>query len=143
MILNKNYIKLNSILMFFYNFRNNALLQQLQYKQNHPFASKTEKSSRQESNNDVNDDDIVMLLTAEQNLIQFLSWALAELYPYGKFSNRTDNDEADYYHPGMYMWKKLNLSGRLEPPLLVEEPKYVIVRREYDQSDDNDYKRGK
>lgn len=84
-----------------------------------------------------------MLLTAEQNLIKFLSWALGELYPYGKFSNKTDNEGADSYHPGMYMWKKLNLSGRLEPPLLVEEPKYVIVRREFDQIDDNDYKRGK
>ncbi|XP_046804957.1 probable serine/threonine-protein kinase irlF isoform X1 [Lucilia cuprina] len=126
--------------------RNNALLKHLQSGQNnHPFATEAGKTSSHNNyyNNKVNvEDDIILLLTAEQNLIQFLSWALNELYSYGKFSNITDNG-ADSYHPGMYMWKKLNLSGRLEPPLLVDEPRYVIVRREYDQSDDeNDYKRG-
>ncbi|XP_037812297.1 signal transducer and activator of transcription B isoform X2 [Lucilia sericata] len=94
--------------------RNNALLKHLQNGQNnHPFAAEAGKASSHNYNNNVNiEDDIILLLTAEQNLIQFLSWALNELYPY-------------------------------EPPLLVDEPRYVIVRREYDQSDDeNDYKRG-
>lgn len=107
--------------------------------------------------NNINNDDIVLLLTAEQNLIKFLSWALSELYPFGKFANATtgDDDSADFYHPGMYMWKKLNLSGRLQPPLLIEEPQYVIVRKiftadGYDDDDneedneenDYEYKRG-
>ncbi|KAM7363955.1 natalisin isoform 1-T1 [Cochliomyia hominivorax] len=121
--------------------RNNALLKQLQHKQNLGNVANTATYNH----NDINDDDIVLLLTAEQNLVKFLSWALAELYPYGKFANRTDTPGAEFYHPGMYMWKKLNLSGRIEPPLLVDEPKYIITRREYDPNDDNediDYKRG-
>lgn len=87
-----------------------------------------------------NDADILLLLTAQQNLMQFLNWAMTELYPYGKFNNSSASD-AEHYHPGMYLWKKLNFSGRLEPPMYVEEPHYVIVRREYDPNED--LKKGK
>ncbi|KAM7363956.1 natalisin isoform 2-T2 [Cochliomyia hominivorax] len=59
--------------------RNNALLKQLQHKQNLGNVANTATYNH----NDINDDDIVLLLTAEQNLVKFLSWALAELYPYG------------------------------------------------------------
>lgn len=84
-------------------------------------------------------DDILLLLTAEQKLVQFLNWAMTELYPLGRFANDTGNG-ADYYHPAMYLWKKYNLSGLIEPPIYVEEPHYVIVRREYDP--DEDLKKG-
>ncbi|XP_013110335.2 uncharacterized protein LOC106089109 [Stomoxys calcitrans] len=92
-----------------------------------------------ENIHNVNNDDILLLLTAEQNLVQFLNWAMHELYPFEKFANVSEHG-ADHYHPGMFSWKKLNLSGRLEPPMYVEEPHYVIVRREYDA--DDDLKRG-
>ena len=119
--------------------------QQQQQKENHQATSQLL--------NNINNDDIVLLLTGEQNLIKFLSWALSELYPFGKLTNDTASaDSADFYHPGMYMWKKLNLSGRLQPPLLIEEPQYVIVRKDltaYDEDNeeneenDYEYKRGK
>lgn len=74
--------------------------------------------------------DILMLLSGEQDVIKFLSWAMEQLYPYQHFAQRNGSGHAESYYPGMFNWKKLNLSGHLEPPLVVEEPHYVIVRRE-------------
>ncbi|XP_054747776.1 uncharacterized protein LOC129253432 [Anastrepha obliqua] len=79
--------------------------------------------------------DILMLLNGEQDVMKFLSWAMQQLYPYQHFANKSGNGGAEYYHPGMFNWKKFNLSGHLEPPLLVEEPHYVIVRREQLEED--------
>ncbi|XP_067619352.1 uncharacterized protein natalisin [Eurosta solidaginis] len=93
-----------------------------------------------EDNNASND--ILVLLSGEQDVMKFLSWAMRHLYPYQHFANLSGGS-AEYYHPGMYNWKKLNLSGRLEPPILVEEPHYVIVRREpldEDMKTDTQYK---
>lgn len=78
-----------------------------------------------------NNNEVFMLLTGEQDLIKFLHWAMQLLYPYQQrpTSNRSDG-AAENYYPGMFLWKKLNLSGHLEPPLIVDEPQYVLVRRE-------------
>lgn len=108
--------------------RNSALLEE-----NDPLAET-------ENPNNIRNDDVVLLLTAEQNLMQFLRWALSELYPYEwKLPDESDNG-TNYYHSGKLGWDKLSLLGRLEPPLLVQEPHYVQVRRKFDRSDD--YKRG-
>ncbi|GBP08268.1 hypothetical protein EVAR_70857_1 [Eumeta japonica] len=69
--------------------------------------------------------------------MQFLRWALSELYPSDKLTSAVAN-ATSYNHPSMYTWNRLNLSGRLEPPLLVQEPHYVQVSRD----NDYDYKRG-
>ncbi|XP_036234257.2 uncharacterized protein natalisin isoform X2 [Bactrocera oleae] len=79
--------------------------------------------------------DILMLLSGEQDVMKFLSWAMEQLYPYQHFVRLNGSERAEYYHPGMFNWKKLNLSGHLEPPLMVEEPQYVIVRREQLEDD--------
>ncbi|XP_053969865.1 uncharacterized protein LOC128871804 [Anastrepha ludens] len=102
-------------------------------------------SSDGDHNNEDDDDDddedtnaandILMLLNGEQDVMKFLSWAMQQLYPYQHFANKSGNGGAEYYHPGMFNWKKFNLSGHLEPPLLVEEPHYVIVRREQLEED--------
>ncbi|XP_017100157.2 uncharacterized protein natalisin [Drosophila bipectinata] len=75
--------------------------------------------------------EVFMLLTGEQDLIKFLHWAMQLLYPYQQRppGNLSDG-AAENYYPGMFLWKKLNLSGHLEPPLIVDEPQYVLVRRE-------------
>ncbi|XP_028896120.2 uncharacterized protein LOC114804018 isoform X2 [Zeugodacus cucurbitae] len=94
-----------------------------------------------EDNNAGND--ILMLLSGEQDVMKFLSWAMEQLYPHQHFAQLNGSRQAEYYHPGMFNWKKLNLSGHLEPPLMVEEPNYVIVRREQledDQQTGSQYK---
>ncbi|EDW81585.2 uncharacterized protein Dwil_GK10944 [Drosophila willistoni] len=79
---------------------------------------------------DESSNDVFMLLTGEQDLIKFLNWAMQRLYPYERFGGNLSESAAEFYHPGMFLWKKLNLSGHLEPPLIVDEPHYVLVRRE-------------
>ncbi|XP_050317801.1 uncharacterized protein LOC126751521 isoform X1 [Bactrocera neohumeralis] len=86
-----------------------------------------------EDNNASND--ILLLLSGEQDVMKFLSWAMQQLYPYQHFPQLNGSEGAEYYYPGMFNWKKLNLSGHLEPPLVVEEPHYVIVRREQLEDD--------
>ncbi|XP_058975336.1 uncharacterized protein LOC131801167 [Musca domestica] len=51
-----------------------AILQQIQ-EPNSPMELLDEQKT---------DADILLLLTAQQNLMQFLNWAMTELYPYGK-----------------------------------------------------------
>ncbi|XP_043652021.1 uncharacterized protein LOC122619268 isoform X1 [Drosophila teissieri] len=79
----------------------------------------------EQSNNEV-----YMLLTGEQDLMKFLHWAMQLLYPIQRPSGNLSDGAAENYYPGMFLWKKLNLSGHLEPPLIVDEPQYVLVRRE-------------
>jgi len=89
-----------------------------------------------DSEEDVDDDEeqgnneVFMLLTGEQDLIKFLHWAMQLLYPLQRPLGNLSDGAAETYHPGMFLWKKLNLSGHLEPPLIVDEPQYVLVRRE-------------
>ncbi|XP_052834771.1 uncharacterized protein LOC128251702 isoform X2 [Drosophila gunungcola] len=87
--------------------------------------SEEEVDDEDQSNNEV-----FMLLTGEQDLIKFLHWAMQLLYPIQSPSGNLSDGAADNYYPGMFLWKKLNLSGHLEPPLIVDEPQYVLVRRE-------------
>lgn len=84
-----------------------------------------------------NNNEVFMLLTGEQDLVKFLHWAMQLLYPHAQ---HVGPGGADFYHPGMFIWKKLNLSGHLEPPLIVDEPRYILVRREQNSKDD--YKLG-
>ncbi|SPP80274.1 uncharacterized protein LOC117583803 [Drosophila guanche] len=77
-----------------------------------------------------NSNEVFMLLTGEQDLIKFLHWAMQLLYPYERPEGNRSESAAEHYHPGMFLWKKLNLSGHLEPPLIVDEPQFVLVRRE-------------
>ncbi|XP_017076687.2 LOW QUALITY PROTEIN: uncharacterized protein LOC108111666 [Drosophila eugracilis] len=97
--------------------------------------SEITSSDSDDSDEDVDDEEqsnneVFMLLTGEQDLIKFLHWAMQLLYPIQRpFGNLSDG-AAENYHPGMFLWKKLNLSGHLEPPLIVDEPQYVLVRRE-------------
>lgn len=74
--------------------------------------------------------EVFMLLTGEQDLIKFLHWAMQLLYPVQRAPGNLSDGAAENYYPGMFLWKKLNLSGHLEPPLIVDEPQYVLVRRE-------------
>ncbi|XP_026851234.1 uncharacterized protein LOC6588522 [Drosophila persimilis] len=74
--------------------------------------------------------EVFMLLTGEQDLIKFLHWAMKLLYPFERPEGNRSDSPAEHYHPGMFLWKKLNLSGHLEPPLIVDEPQFVLVRRE-------------
>ncbi|XP_060649608.1 uncharacterized protein LOC132786898 [Drosophila nasuta] len=87
----------------------------------------SEEHHLKNSNNEV-----FLLLTGEQDLVKFLHWAMQLLYPHqhGANGGKLDANSADFYHPGMFIWKKLNFSGHLEPPLIVDEPRYVLVRRE-------------
>ncbi|XP_020714015.1 uncharacterized protein LOC105664782 [Ceratitis capitata] len=92
-------------------------------------AAAAEVEAEDEDNNA--DNDILMLLNGEQDVMKFLSWAMQQLYTYQHLAQLSNGSgRAESYHPGMFNWKKLNLSGHLEPPLSVEEPQYVIVRRE-------------
>ncbi|XP_041452370.1 uncharacterized protein LOC111066525 [Drosophila obscura] len=77
-----------------------------------------------------NGNEVFMLLTGEQDLIKFLHWAMQLLYPFERPEGNRSESAAENYHPGMFLWKKLNLSGNLEPPLIVDEPQFVLVRRE-------------
>ncbi|ALC46596.1 CG34388 [Drosophila busckii] len=77
-----------------------------------------------------NNHEIFMLLTGEQDIVRFLHWAMKQMYSYKPSGFGLNPHSADFYHPGMFMWKKLNLSGHLEPPLIVDEPQYILVRRE-------------
>ncbi|XP_016949966.1 uncharacterized protein LOC108024522 [Drosophila biarmipes] len=92
--------------------------------------------SSSDSEEEVDDDEeqrnneVFMLLTGEQDLIKFLHWAMQLLYPLQRPLGNLSDGAADTYYPGMFLWKKLNLSGHLEPPLIVDEPQYVLVRRE-------------
>ncbi|KAL7728146.1 hypothetical protein ACLKA6_002279 [Drosophila palustris] len=79
--------------------------------------------------------EVFLLLTGEQDLVKFLHWAMQLLYPHQQSDAKLDANDADFYHPGMFIWKKLNFSGHLEPPLIVDEPRYVLVRREKQNSD--------
>ncbi|XP_017002501.2 uncharacterized protein natalisin [Drosophila takahashii] len=88
-------------------------------------SSEEEVDDEEQSNNEV-----FMLLTGEQDLIKFLHWAMQLLYPIQRPLGNLSDGAAENYHPGMFLWKKLNLSGHLEPPLIVDEPQYVLVRRE-------------
>lgn len=94
-----------------------------------------------DSNEDIHlkngNNEVFMLLTGEQDLVKFLHWAMQLLYPHAQHAGPTG---ADFYHPGMFIWKKLNFSGHLEPPLIVDEPRYILVRRE--QNSKEDYKLG-
>ncbi|BFF92906.1 uncharacterized protein DMAD_10856 [Drosophila madeirensis] len=91
-------------------------------------------SYNEEQDNDeeeqTNSNEVFMLLTGEQDLIKFLRWAMQLLYPYERPEGNRSESAAEHYHPGMFLWKKLNLSGHLEPPLIVDEPQFVLVRRE-------------
>jgi len=80
--------------------------------------------------------EVFLLLTGEQDLVRFLHWAMQQLYPQQHSDIKLDANAADFYHPGMFIWKKLNFSGHLEPPLIVDEPRYVLVRREKQNSED-------
>ena len=82
-------------------------------------------------NPNMSSNDVFMYLTGEHDIIRFLNWALSQLYPYEKFNLTKGGLDAEYYHPGMYIWKKLNLSGQIEPPMLIEEPHYIIVRKDH------------
>ncbi|XP_032294786.1 uncharacterized protein natalisin [Drosophila virilis] len=77
-----------------------------------------------------NNNEVFMLLTGEQDLVKFLHWAMQLLYPHQHPIDDLNGSAADFYHPGMFIWKKFNFSGHLEPPLIVDEPHYVLVRRE-------------
>lgn len=81
--------------------------------------------------------EVFMLLTGEQDLAKFLHWAMQLLYPSQFPAEGQGGSAAEFYHPGMYIWKKYNLSGHLEPPLIVEEPHYVLVRREKQNQKEN------
>lgn len=87
-----------------------------------------------DSNEDLNlknnNNEVFMLLTGEQDLVKFLHWAMQLLYPHQHPIDDLNGSAADFYHPGMFIWKKFNFSGHLEPPLIVDEPHYVLVRRE-------------
>lgn len=85
-----------------------------------------------------NNNEVFMLLTGEQDLVKFLHWAMQLLYPHTQHAAGASG--ADFYHPSMFIWKKLNFSGHLEPPLIVDEPRYILVRREQNSKDD--YKLG-
>lgn len=80
--------------------------------------------------------EVFLLLTGEQDIVKFLHWAMQLLYPHQNSDVKFDANDADFYHPGMFIWKKLNFSGHLEPPLIVDEPRYVLVRREDQNSED-------
>ncbi|EDV48885.2 uncharacterized protein Dere_GG16855 [Drosophila erecta] len=77
-----------------------------------------------------NNNEVFMLLTGEQDLMKFLHWAMQLLYPIQRPLGNLSDGAAENYYPGMFLWRKLNLSGHLEPPLIVDEPQYVLVRRE-------------
>ncbi|EDW24214.1 GL23508 [Drosophila persimilis] len=68
--------------------------------------------------------EVFMLLTGEQDLIKFLHWAMKLLATEASSDSPADTIIRDV------LWKKLNLSGHLEPPLIVDEPQFVLVRRE-------------
>ncbi|XP_033167173.1 uncharacterized protein LOC117145576 isoform X1 [Drosophila mauritiana] len=92
-------------------------------------------SSSDSEEEDVDDEEqsnneVFMLLTGEQDLMKFLHWAMQLLYPIERPLGNLSDGAAENYYPGMFLWKKLNLSGHLEPPLIVDEPQYVLVRRE-------------
>ncbi|EDV91513.1 GH17482 [Drosophila grimshawi] len=93
-----------------------------------------------DSNEDTNvknsNNEVFMLLTGEQDLAKFLHWAMVQLYPHQHPNDNLSASAAEFYHPGMFIWKTFNFSGHLEPPLIVDEPQYVLVRREkQDQKD--------
>ncbi|XP_030371562.1 uncharacterized protein LOC115621876 [Scaptodrosophila lebanonensis] len=103
-------------------------------------AANSERYTEADYDEDINNE-VLMLLHGEQDLIKFLHWAMKLLYPFQVPGGNLSESAADYYHPGMFIWKKLKLSGHLEPPLIVDEPRYVIVRREKSQdlSDDQQF----
>uniref|UniRef100_A0A1A9VGH4 Uncharacterized protein n=1 Tax=Glossina austeni TaxID=7395 RepID=A0A1A9VGH4_GLOAU len=84
-------------------------------------------------------DDIFLLLNAENSLIKFLTWALLQMYRTRDILDLNDLTSADNYDPTMFLWKKLNSSGQLEPPLMVDEPYYVIVRRQSHGDDEREW----
>ncbi|XP_070143312.1 uncharacterized protein natalisin isoform X2 [Drosophila kikkawai] len=84
----------------------------------------------EDDDEDENSNEVFMLLTGEQDLIKFLHWAMQLLYPIQRAPGNLSDGAAENYYPGMFLWKKLNLSGHLERPLIVDEPQYVLVRRE-------------
>ncbi|XP_017046835.1 uncharacterized protein LOC108091949 [Drosophila ficusphila] len=93
-------------------------------------VSSSDSEEEVDDNDEQNNNEVFMLLTGEQDLIKFLHWAMQLLYPIQRpFANLSEG-AAENYYPGMFLWKKLNLSGHLEPPLIVDEPQYVLVRRE-------------
>ncbi|XP_055849607.1 uncharacterized protein LOC129914403 [Episyrphus balteatus] len=69
-----------------------------------------------------NDDDILLHLSGDKDLYKFLEWTMEQLGSVNSY-----NASGSYY-TGLNMWKK----GRRELPLYVEEPKYIVVRREPD-----------
>ncbi|XP_044314364.1 uncharacterized protein LOC108046386 isoform X2 [Drosophila rhopaloa] len=87
-------------------------------------------SGEEVADEDQSNNEVFMLLTGEQDLIKFLHWAMQLLYPIQSNMGNLSDGAAENYYPGMFLWKKLNLSGHLEPPLIVDEPQYVLVRRE-------------
>uniref|UniRef100_A0A1B0B8D0 Uncharacterized protein n=1 Tax=Glossina palpalis gambiensis TaxID=67801 RepID=A0A1B0B8D0_9MUSC len=84
-------------------------------------------------------DDIFLLLNAESSLIKFLTWALLQMYRTRDLLDLNDLTSADNYDPTMFLWKKLNSSGQVEPPLIVDEPYYVIVRRQSHGDDEREW----
>ncbi|XP_034663893.1 uncharacterized protein LOC117898532 [Drosophila subobscura] len=88
------------------------------------------EEEEEENDEQTSSNEVFMLLTGEQDLIKFLHWAMQLLYPYERPEGNRSESAAEHYHPGMFLWKKLNLSGHLEPPLIVDEPQFVLVRRE-------------
>ncbi|XP_034487733.1 uncharacterized protein LOC117791909 [Drosophila innubila] len=124
-----------------------ARLQKQLYEMQEPLGSDYEDTADDstdmdtDSNEDLplknSNNEVFLLLTGEQDLVKFLHWAMQLLYPQQHTDAKLDENAADFYHPGMFIWKKLNFSGHLEPPLIVDEPRYVLVRREKQNSEDS------
>uniref|UniRef100_A0A1A9ZTH9 Natalisin n=1 Tax=Glossina pallidipes TaxID=7398 RepID=A0A1A9ZTH9_GLOPL len=118
---------------------NNALLGQRHHQRDYSedpslnvdtIAAEVSESVDDSTESMRSNDDIFLLLNAENSLIKFLTWALLQMYRTRDLLDLNDLTSADNYDPTMFLWKKLNSSGQLEPPLMVDEPYYVIARRQ-------------